>query len=434
MAGKRHVILGSGTAGLNAIRTLRQLGDDGPIVLVSAEAPYSRMVLPYYLARRITEPHVTTATGRQLDEWGVERQIGRRAEGLDTKAAKLRLDNGEDVAYDDLLIATGSSALRPPIPGAEHARCFNFWTLDDAKGVNKTISPDAHVVMVGAGFISFTILNAILERAGRLTIVEVAPRILPRMIDDAGAALVTDWLTERGVTIRAGAEITGIAERGQGLRLTFAEGDSIDADLVLMATGIRPNLGWLDGSGIETNQGILVDEYLRSNVDNVYAAGDVAEGRNRVTGAREVHAIEPTAMEHGRIAAANMAGKKIAYPGSLLMNIVSAAGLDMASFGSWDDDGAEVVAAQAPARRAYRKYLFRGGRMVGAILIESAGETWSGNDVGMLKGLVQSGVDLSAWKSHLAERPFEIKKPYLATGTTARLLPETIIGQPSPAM
>jgi len=233
MAGKRHVILGSGTAGLNAIRTLRQLGDDGPIVLVSAEAPYSRMVLPYYLARRITEPHVTTATGRQLDEWGVERQIGRRAEGLDTKAAKLRLDNGEDVAYDDLLIATGSSALTPPIPGAEHARCFNFWTLDDAKGVNKTISPDAHVVMVGAGFISFTILNGILERAGRLTIVELAPRILPRMIDDAGAAMVTDWLIERGVTIRAGAEITGIAERGQGLRLTFAEGDSIDADLVL---------------------------------------------------------------------------------------------------------------------------------------------------------------------------------------------------------
>jgi NAD(P)H-nitrite reductase large subunit len=433
VAGKRHVILGAGTAGLNAIRTLRQSGDTDEIVLVSTEAPYSRMVLPYYLERRISESHASTASGRQLAEWGVQARIGRRAAALDTKASKLKLDNGEELPYDDLLIATGSSAVRPRIPGAELARIFNFWTLQDAQGVHRTIRPDAHVVMVGAGFIGFTILNGVLGRAGRLTIVEVAPRILPRMVDEAGARLAEQWLAARGVTLRTGAKLTAIVESGGRLRLSFESGQPLEADLVLMATGIRPNLEWAAGSGLSIEQGILVDERLRSNVPNVYAAGDVAQGRNRISGASEVHAIEPTAMEHGRVAGANMAGRQVRYLGSLLMNIVSAGGLDLASFGGWDDPKAEAIVGHAPERHAYRKYLIRDGRLIGAILIQPNAETWSGNDLGMVKGLVQCAAPLGPWQAHLARHPFEIKKPFLALHATAKLLPETVLGQASPS-
>ena len=433
MAAKRHVILGAGTAGLNAIRTLRQLGNSDEIVLVSAEPPYSRMVLPYYLEQRISEPHVTTATARQLAEWKVECRFGRRAAALDTKAAKLKLDNGDELPYDDLLVATGSSAVRPPLPGADLARIFNFWTLKDAQGVHRAIRKDAHVVMIGAGFISFTILNGILERAGKLTIVEVAPRILPRMVDEAGARHAQQWLEARGVALRTGARVDGIAQPGAKLRVSFESGKPLDADLVLMATGIRPNLEWAQGSGLKIEQGILVDESLRSNVPNVYAAGDVAQGRNRITGASEVHAIEPTAMEHGRVVAANMAGRKVKYAGSLLMNIVGVAGLDMASFGTWDDPKAEVIAAEAPERHAYRKYLIQNDRIVGAILIQPNAETWSGNDLGMVKGLVQCGAALGPWKAHLAQEPFEVKKLFLALRATSKLLPETVLGQASPS-
>jgi NAD(P)H-nitrite reductase large subunit len=410
---------------------LRQLGDTGSITLIANERPYSRMVLPYYLEQGISESHTTTAPPAMLDKWNVKSMFGRKAVSLDTDGSKLKLDNGEEVPYDDLMIATGSSAVRPPIPGADGAGVFNFWTLPDAQGVNRTISKDSHVVMIGAGFIAFTILNGIIARAGKVTIVEVANRILPRMIDDEGAGIVSKWLEARGVTLRTGVKVSSIDHKGNKSSVALGDGSKIDCDLIVMATGIRPNLEWLKGSKVKVNQAIVVDEYLRSNVPNVYAAGDVAETRNLITGAAEVHAIEPTAMDHGRTVAANMAGKATKYPGSLLMNIVGVAGLDSASFGTWDAPKAEIITGHNVPRHSYRKYLFNGGRMIGAIMVSPNDETWAGNDVGMLKGLVQSGVDLSAWKAALKKDPFEIKKAYLASRTVSQLLPHTLLGQPS---
>ena len=127
-----------------------------------------------------------------------------------------------------------------------------------------------------------------------------------------------------------------------------------------MATGIRTNLDWLEGSGIRINRGIVVDDHLRSSVPNVYAAGDVAEGRDLVSGEPAVHAIEPTAQEHGRVAGANMAGRAVAYRGSLIANIVEVCHLDVASFGAWDDARAQAVSALKRDRSAYRKLLFSG--------------------------------------------------------------------------
>jgi NAD(P)H-nitrite reductase large subunit len=198
-----------------------------------------------------------------------------------------------------------------------------------------------------------------------------------------------------------------------------------------MATGIRTNLAWLEGSGIDINHGVLVDAHLRSNVSNVYAAGDVAEGRDLVTGRPMLHAIEPTAMEHGRVVGANMAGQPIAYRGSLLMNIVEVQGLEIASFGAWDDPQAEVFKALKPERPAYRKLLWHGDRVTGAMILGPSKDLWTTNDVGMLKGLVQSGVPLGDWKPYLRRHLFEIKRAYIASGTTARLLPQTVQGRPS---
>lgn len=428
----RHLIIGGGTAGINAIRTIREEdGGASEITLVSAEPPYSRMVLPYYLGRSIAESHVFTATPARLAQWGVKAHLGRRAAALDPAAARLTLDDGTAVEYDDCLIATGSSAVRPPIPGAEGPGVHSFWTLAEARGVIREIRPGSRVVMVGAGFIAFTILNPILSLGARLTIVEIAPRILPRMIDQTGAKLVERWLKEHGVEVLTAATLTRIEEAGGRRRLRFKGGRELAADVVIMATGIKTNLEWLKGSGIRVNQGVAVDDHLRSSVSNVYAAGDVAEGRNLVTGASEVHAIEPTAMEHGRVVGANMAGRDVAYRGSLLMNVVGVAKLDIASFGAWEDPAAEVVTALRPDRAAYRKLLFRGDRITGGIIVGRSEELWATNDVGMLKGLVQSGVSLGAWKQHLSRDPFDLKPAFIACHSVSRLLPQTVLGRSS---
>jgi NAD(P)H-nitrite reductase large subunit len=436
---RRHLIVGGGTAGINAIRTIREEESErSEITLVSAEKPYSRMVLPYYLDRSIAESHVYTATAKVLADWGVKAHLGRRAASLDTQASVLTLDDGTKIEYDDCLIATGSSPVRAPVKGAGGARVHSFWTLDEAKAVLAEIQPGSHVAMVGAGFIAFTILNSILSLGAKLTIVEIAPRILPRMVDEMGADLVHQWLERHGVTVRTGATLTAIedvAVRGKPgrKRLRFKAGSDVVADVVIMATGIKTNLEWLKDSGIRVDRGVVVDEHLRSNVSNVYAAGDVAEGADLVSGAPAVHAIEPTAQEHGRVAGANMAGKDVAYRGSLLINIVEVCHLDVASFGAWDDPKAAAVTGLRADRPAYRKLLFTGGRLTGAIILGPSSDIWTTNDVGMLKGLVQSRASLDGYQAYLAKNPFDVKTAYIATRATSALLPQTVLGRPSKA-
>jgi len=341
------------------------------------------------------------------------------------------LDDGTRIEYDDCLIATGSSAVRAPVPGADLPGVHSFWTLDEARGVIGGIRRGSHVVMVGAGFISFTILNSILSLGAKLSIVELAPRILPRMVDAVGAELVESWLKAHGVTVRTNVKLTRIEDVKGKKRLKFSAGPEIVCDVVIMATGIRTNLEWLKGAGININQGIVVDERLRSNVPNVYAAGDVAEGRDLISGQAAVHAIEPTAQEHGRIVGSNMAGKSVVYKGSLIINIVEVCHLDAASFGAWDDAKAEAVSSLKKDRNAYRKLLFTGDRLTGAIIIGRSNDIWTTNDVGMLKGLVQTGVSLARFKDYLKANPFDVKTAFIASKTTSILLPETVLGRPS---
>ena len=434
MARTRNVIVGGGTAGMNAITTIREY-DRGAseIILVADERPYSRMVLPYYLKGSISESHVYTAPPTRLRTLGVEPFVGRRATGVDTQTSTLMLDDGTELPYDNLLIATGSSPVRAPVAGADGSGVHSFWTLEQAQGVIRGISAGCSVAMVGAGFIAFTILNSIIELGARLTIVEIAPQVLPRMIDATGAGVVTRWLQERGVTVRTGAQLQGIEDANGGKRLRFQTGDDVMADQVIMATGIRTNLDWVKDAGIEINRGVVVDAHMRSSVRNVYAAGDVAEGRDAVTGEPALHAIEPTAMEHGRIAGANMAGQPQAYRGSLLMNIVEVLGLEIASFGSWDDAGAEVMSSLRPERPAYRKLLWRQDRITGSMILGPARDIWATNDVGILKGLVQTGILLGDWKSYLRDNLFDVKRAFVAVGATGRLLPQTVLGRPSAA-
>src|SRR2546430_15168612 len=174
---------------------------------------------------------VFTATPRVLADWGVKAHLGRRVTALDAKANACTLDDGTTLEYDDCLIATGSSAVRAPVPGADGRGVHSFWTLDEARAVLAQIKPGSRVVMVGAGFIAFTILNSILALGAKLTIVEIAPRILPRMVDDAAAKLVQAWLEKHGVTIRTNSAVTGVEDAKGKKRLRVKSGGGVLGDV-----------------------------------------------------------------------------------------------------------------------------------------------------------------------------------------------------------
>jgi len=424
----RHVIVGAGPAGMAALQTIRALDAQAEIALVCDEAPCARMVLPYYLLGNIEEQAVFTADDAWLAEQRIEAHIGRRVASVDTGAQQLALDDGSTLAYDRLLIATGSRATRPPIEGADGEGIVNMWTLDDANAYLG--SPHDETVIVGAGFIAFTILDAIVERSSRVTFVEIEPRILPRMLDAEAGDCFEGALAKRGITFHKGVAVERIEQAGGRRRLHLGNGTSLEADAVVMATGIQPNLEWLDGSGIELDHGILVDAGLQSSAPGVYAAGDVAQGLDLSTGERRVHAIQPTATDHGRIAGANMVGQGVQYSGSLTMNILAAQGLEACSFGLWDGAGRPCTVVSNPSGGIYRKYVWGGEGgdvLVGGAIVGPTLSVSGTNDVGMLKGLVQTGVALGPWKDYLEENPLDLRRVYVASGAAKQLLQSTLL-------
>ena len=424
----RHLIIGGGPAGLAALDTLREFGDEGPVTIVSDEPPYSRMVLPYFMDGTIPEENVFTAEESYLRERNAEGMFGRSVVGLDP-AGKANLDDGTSVEFDDALIATGSSPTRPPIPGASGAGIFNLWRLDDAQALIECRGGE--VAVIGAGFIAFTCLDAFIALGARVTVIEVEDQILPRMVDSVGAQMVQGWLESKGVEFRTGAAVTEIADRAGRKHLSIDGGDDVEADVVVMATGIRPNLAPAEAAGLEIDLGIVVDDHLRSSSANIFAAGDVAQGPVIGSEQKGVHAIEPTAIEHGRIAGANMAGADIAYWGSMLVNIVDVQKLQIASFGLWSDEGREARTVVNQSGPIYRKMIFEEDRMVGAIMLGGPNDVAMLNDMGMIKGLIQTQSPLGEWRKYLDRNPLDVRRPYVASRAAEKLLQRRLLNRPS---
>jgi NAD(P)H-nitrite reductase large subunit len=359
----------------------------------------------------------------------VSTHLGVRVGSVDPGARRVTLDDGNHLDYDRLLVATGSRAARPSIEGLDGPGIINLWTLGDAKAF--LAEPRTHTVIVGAGFIAFTVLDAIITRSEQVTFLEIESQVLPNMLDAASAALMKDHLASRGVEVRTGARLESIEQAGGRRRLQLSGGDSLKCDAVVVAAGVAPNVEFLEGSGIElgrgTGAGILVDDRLQTSAEGVYAAGDVAQAADLQSGERRVHAVQPTAVDHGRVAAANMAGEDVRYAGSLIMNILAAEGLEACSFGDWRGGDREVTVVENTRNRIYRKYVWNDDVLVGGILVGPTLAVTNANDVGMLKGLIQTEVHLGPWRAYLEENPLDLRRVYVASPAGARLLESTLL-------
>ena len=406
----RHVIIGAGPAGVVAAETLRRVDPSSDITILGdePEPPYSRMALPYLLADNVGESGTYLRHGTAHFEKLAIDVRHARVRSLDPANRTLAAADGTDIAWDRLLIATGAHSIKPPIEGMDAEGVENCWTLADARRILGGAKPGSRVVLMGAGFIGCIVLEALAARGVELVVVEMADRMLPRMMDETGGAMIARWCESRGVSVRTGTRVTEIARRNGSLTLAAEPGDPIEADLVVCATGVSPNVGFLDGTGIDCDAGILVDHRLRTSADGVYAAGDVAQGPDFSTGRREVHAIQPTAVEHGRIAALNMAGVDTPFRGSLSMNVLNTLGLVSSSFGLWmGTEGGERSVAADDARSRYLRLEFEEDRIVGALAL---GLT---QHVGVLRGLIQTRVRLGSWMRKLRDDPNMVMNAYL---------------------
>lgn len=409
-----HVVVGAGPAGVIAAETLRRLDPDAKVVLVSdePEPPYSRMAIPYLLTEKIHEDGTyLRKDNSHYKQHHIDVQQARVV-AVEPTQNRIDLDNGASLVYERLLLCTGARPVLPPISGIESPGVHPCWTLGDARAILKLAQPGAKVVLIGAGFIGCIILEALAERGVQLTVVEMGDRMVPRMMNQTAGNMIKTWCERKGISVHTSTGVTSIEHGDNGvhpLRVRLSDGQQIPAKLVISAAGVRPNAEFLDGSGIELDNGILVDQHLQTNIPNIYAAGDVAKGRDFSTGNFEVHAIQPTASEHGRIAAQNMAGKATLYPGSFNMNVLDTLGLVASSFGLWMGvDGGDSAERVDPERFRYLNLQFQDDILVGAT---SLGLT---QHVGVLRGLIQGKVQLGEWKDRLMKDPARIMEAYLA--------------------
>jgi NADPH-dependent 2,4-dienoyl-CoA reductase/sulfur reductase-like enzyme len=416
-----HLIIGNGPAGVIAAETLRKHAPADAITLLGdePEPPYSRMAIPYLLMGDIGEPGTYLRKDPQhfavLD---ISLKTGR-ARAVDTTAHRVTLESGEVLPYDRLLIASGSTPVCPPIPGMDLPGVNPCWTLADARKIFERAKPGARVLQMGAGFIGCIIMEALAARGVELTVVEMGNRMVPRMMTEGAGAMIKAWCEMKGIRVFTDTKVESIAADGAGAPLvaTLGNGMSLDCDLIISATGVAPNIGFLEGSGVRCAHGVLVDERMETNVKGVYAAGDVSESLDFSTGRQVVNAIQPVAADEARIAALNMAGRNATTQGNLAMNVLDTVGLIASSFGQWwgarSEDGGSAVEVRDDARFRYLRLEFRNDTLIGAT---SLGLT---EHVGVIRGLIQGRVRLGAWKDRLLADPTRLMDAYLACAQKA---------------
>ncbi|TNF89356.1 MAG: NAD(P)/FAD-dependent oxidoreductase [Gammaproteobacteria bacterium] len=413
----QHLIIGAGPAGVVAAETLRKADPDADIAIIGdePEPPYSRMAIPYYLIDNIDESGTYLRDPKQhFASLDIE-VVQQRVDKIDTTGKTVALADGSSRSYDKLLLATGSHPVSPPIPGLDLPQVHSCWTLADARNIIKLAQSGSNVVLIGAGFIGCIILEALVRRGVNLAVIEMGNRMVPRMLDEKAGGLLETWCKNKGIDVHTSCSVDGISDAGDGqVEVSLSDGGKLNAALVITATGVRANTDLVEGSDIKVDQGILVDRRMQTSNADVYAAGDVAQGVDFSTGNFEVQAIQPTATDHGRIAALNMAGQGDEHHGTLNMNVLDTVGLVSCSFGLWMGvDGGDSAELYNPDEFQYISLQFDGNTLVGA---SSVGKT---QHVGVLRGLIESKIDLSDWKDRLMADPTAIMEAYV--GSTQEL-------------
>ncbi len=465
-----HVILGAGPAGVIAAETIRKHapGDTITIVGDEQEPPYSRMAIPYLLMGNVDE--TGTYLRKSLTHYSDLRikQIHSRATAVDAAAKTVTLDNGSTLKFDRLLIATGSHPMRPPIPGMELPGIHPCWTMEDARAIMKLANKGARVLQMGAGFIGCIIMEALAARGVKLSVVEMGDRMVPRLMGPTAGGMIKDWCEKKGVKVFTGARVTAIEPAGatqpaavaaapssptgapaatggllhkiasffgagtpaaeaaeaasasnqaavpgpaaRGLRVRLSTGQTLEADLVISATGVKPNIEFLEKSAVKCLLGVLTDEHMRTTVPGIYAAGDCAEAFDKVSGKTIVSAIQPNAADQAVIAALNMVGRPASLKGVTQINVLDTLGLISTSFGNWEGvPGGEHVELTDRGAGRHLSLQFKDDVMIGC---NSLGWT---EHVGVMRGLVEGQVRLGDWKDVLMKDPTQLMEAYLAS-------------------
>ena len=365
-----YIVIGQGIAGSTAATMLRKQDPHTPVAVITNELHYvySRIDLPDIIAGKYEPAASVLRTAEDFAQAGIECLMGETAVALLRDEKAVLLSSGRRFQYDKLLLATGSLPVVPPVPGAGAPGVYSLWTLQQAGEIFAATGKARSAVVVGAGLIGLKTALALKKRGLNVTVIEKLPRLLPRQLDDEASDMLAESVREEGVEILVGMGVDAISVDSGAVSGVNAGGRVFPADLVVMAIGVKPNIGLAVAAGIETGRGITVDEFQRTSDPDVYAAGDAAETLDPLTGDRTIPASWPVAVAQGRIAASSMAGGRATCDGMVAMNAVEIGGMPLVSIGDIEGrTGDEVLVERRNG--AYRKVVIRDGKIRGVLFL-----------------------------------------------------------------
>lgn len=397
----RYVIMGNGVAGNAAAETIRKLEPESEIRMFSREGHhyYYRPALPEYLAGEKTIRALTLHD----DSWYGKNRIEIRlsTEIVDIRPAEKTVlaSDGKTYAYDRLLLATGSRAVAPKMPGNDLEGVFTLHTAADADAMIRRSGSAKSLVVVGGGILGIEAGNGLRRRGLQVTVVGRNKRLLPRQTDAASAVFLRRRLEEMGFTFHLGVVPREIARSDGRLAVVLEDGRTLETDMVLLSAGAAPDLALARKLGLKIGKAVQVDDRLRTSIEDIYAAGDLVEHRGVYYG------IWPPAMAQGRAAGANMAGKETAYEGTLRSHRLKVAGIDLVSMGDIDAEGEdECVVLADDEKCVYRKLIIENHAVAGAILLgDLHGEK-------AIQAAVEGHKDIAAVRETMEQEGFDLSE------------------------
>ena len=396
-----YLIVGNGVAGDAAAEAIRKHDPEGKIIVFSRESRpfYYVPALPSFLAGDKGADQIILHPQSWYEQRRIDLRLATRVTRIAAAEQWVETDKGERFPYDQLLLATGGNSFVPPMKGADSPGVFTLRTLADADRIKQAAAGARTAVLIGGGLLGLEAGNGLRKLGLKVIVVEFFPRLLPRQMDAAGAAILTRQLEDMGFTFHLGAKTQEIAAGPAGLTVNLESGEQLKGDLVLISAGVRPDLSLAQALGLEIDKGVKVDDTMKTSRDGIYAAGDLIEHRGRFYG------IWPAAKAQGAVAGAVMAGQAAKYEGTLPSNVLKVVGIDLVAAGDIDAEGKlTAIVHLDEAKKTYRKLVIQDNFLVGAILL---GDIRGSAEI---QAAISKKIDVSRLKGELAQADFDFKR------------------------
>jgi len=398
----KYLIIGHSAAALGAVEGIRKIDKDGTITICTdeKEPSYARPFIVYYAAGRTPKEKVYFNNEKYLEDLGAKVQYDTKITKLEARKNKATTAKGEEIIFEKVLIATGGKAIHPPIKGDNFKEVIQFMTLEDADKMRTFGKKTDTAVVLGGGLIGLKATEALHEMGKKVVMVELADFILGRVMDKNSSDLMKARLEAHDVEIITKNTIQEIlGKKGSVSAVKLKDGTKINCQMVVIAIGVTPNVDFIDKNEIEINRGVIVNEFLQTNIPYVYAAGDVAEGTNIVTGEKSVIAIWPIAKKQGYYAGLNMAGYKKEYSGGLVENVLEFENLPIFSYGETNVDQSnsdiEIIVKENKDKAQYLKLIIKNDILIGAVITNNL------STVGIYRDLIINKTNIEDFKELL---------------------------------